>query len=117
MASDPVDICTIVAKLINALINLLTSPLSLYINVKEVNLSRQGFIFILQLLVFLDNRTYLIDIYTLSDKAFLTLRATGQSLKRILESDFIPKVFYDVRCDYDALFCHFRINLTGIHDI
>jgi exonuclease 3'-5' domain-containing protein 1 len=117
MASDLVDTCTAVAELIDALINLPTSPPSLYVDVEGVNLSRHGSISILQLLVSPENRTYLIDIYTLRDKAFSTSGATGQTLKGILESDSIPKVFFDVRCDSDVLFRHFRINLAGIHDI
>jgi exonuclease 3'-5' domain-containing protein 1 len=117
MASDLVDTCTAVAELIDALVNLPTSPPSLYIDVEGVNLSRHGSISILQLLVSPDNQTYLIDIHTLGDKAFSTAGATGQTLKGILESDSIPKVFFDVRCDSDVLFRQFRINLAGIHDI
>lgn len=117
MASDLVDTCIAVAKLIDALINLPTSPPSLYVNLEGVKLSRHGSISILQLLVSPDNRTYLIDVHTLGDKAFSTARAAGHTLKGILESDSIPKVFFDVRRDSDALFSHFRISLAGIHDI
>jgi exonuclease 3'-5' domain-containing protein 1 len=59
----------------------------------------------------------LIDIHTLGDKAFSTAGASGQTLKGVLESDSIPKVFFGIRNDSDALFGHFRINLAGIHDI
>jgi exonuclease 3'-5' domain-containing protein 1 len=59
----------------------------------------------------------LVDIHTLGDKAFSTIGAGGQTLKGILESDSIPKVFLDVRNDSDALFSHFQIRLTGIHDL
>jgi exonuclease 3'-5' domain-containing protein 1 len=117
MASDFVDTCAAVADLIDALSDLPTSLPSLYVDVEGVNLSRHGSISILQLLVSPDNRTYLIDIHTLGDKAFSTAGATGQTLKGILESDSIPKVFFDVRCDSDVLFRHFGISLAGIHDI
>lgn len=116
-ASDLVDTCTAVADLIDTLTDLPTSPPSLYVDIEGVHLSRHGSISILQLLVSPDNRTYLIDIHTLGDKAFSTAGATGQTLKGILESDSIPKVFFDVRCDSDVLFKHFRINFAGIHDI
>jgi exonuclease 3'-5' domain-containing protein 1 len=102
---------------LDTLTDLPTSPSSLYVDAEGIHLSRRDSISILQLLVSPDNRTYLIDIYALGDKAFSTAGATGQTLKGILESDSIPKVFFDVHCDSDVLFRHFRINLTGIHDI
>ena len=112
-----VDTCTAVADLIDAIANLPTSPPSLYIDLEGVNLSRHGSVSILQVHFSPDNRTYLIDIHTLGDKAFSTAGASGQTLKGILESDSIPKVFFDVRNDSDALFSHFRISLAGVHDI
>jgi hypothetical protein len=95
------DTCTAVADLIDTQADLPTSPPSLYVDVEGVHLSRHGSISILQFFVSPDNRTYLIDIHTLGDKAFSTARATSQTLKGILESDSIPKVF-DVRCDSDT---------------
>jgi len=112
-----VDTCTAMADLIDAMANLPTSPPSLYMDLEGVYLSRHGSISILQVHVSPDNRTYLIDIHTLGDKAFSTTGASGQTLKGILESDSIPKVFFDVRNDSDALFSHFRISLAGVHDI
>jgi exonuclease 3'-5' domain-containing protein 1 len=64
-----------------------------------------------------ENQIYLINIYTLGDKAFSTTGASGQTLKGILESNSIPKIFFDVRNDLDTLFSHFRISLTNIKDI
>jgi exonuclease 3'-5' domain-containing protein 1 len=43
------------------------------------------------------------------------VRAT--SLKTILESPTIPKVFFDIRNDSDALFSHFQISVDGIKDL
>lgn len=88
-----VDTCTAMADLINAIAKLPTSPPSLYIDLKGVYLSRHGSISILQVHFSPDNRTYLIDIHILGGKAFSTARAGGQTLKGILESDSIPKVF------------------------
>jgi hypothetical protein len=87
IASDVIDTCTAVADLIDTLTDLPTSTPSLYVDVEGVHLSRHGSISILQLLVSPDKRTYLIDVYTLGDKAFSTAGATGQTLKGILESD------------------------------
>jgi exonuclease 3'-5' domain-containing protein 1 len=112
-----VDTCTAVADLIDAMDNLPTSPPSLYMDLEGVYLSRLGSISILQVHVSPENRTYLIDIHTLGDKAFSTAGASGQTLKGILESDSIPKIFFDVRNDSDALFSHFRISLAGVEDI
>lgn len=39
------------------------------------------------------------------------------TLKSILESHTIPKVFFDVRNDSDALFAHFYVKLRCIHDV
>jgi exonuclease 3'-5' domain-containing protein 1 len=60
---------------------------------------------------------YLIDVHTLQEKAFLTAGTAGKPLKTILESDKIPKVFFDVRNDSDALYAHFGIKLAGVQDI
>lgn len=38
-------------------------------------------------------------------------------MRSILESERIPKVFFDVRNDSDALFAHFNIHLQGCHDV
>lgn len=110
MAGDLVETCTAVVDLIDTPTGLPTSPPSLYVDVEGVYLSRHGSISILQVLVSPENRTYLPNRYPHSG-------ATGQTLKGILESDFIPKVIFDVRCDSDVLFRHFRINLASIHDI
>jgi exonuclease 3'-5' domain-containing protein 1 len=112
-----VNTCTAVADLINAMANLPTSLPSLYMDLEGVDLSRRGSISILQVHVSTDNRTYLIDIHTLGDKAFSTASGSGQTLKGILESDSVPKIFFDVCNDSDALFSHFRISLAGVEDI
>lgn len=59
----------------------------------------------------------MIDIHTLGAKAFLTAGASGQTLKGDLESESIPKAFFDARNDSDALFSHLGINLAGVQDI
>lgn len=37
--------------------------------------------------------------------------------KDILENENIPKVFFDVRDDFDALFAHFGVALKVVEDI
>jgi len=112
-----VDTCPALADLVDILEGLPTSPPSLYVDLEGVQLSRHGTISILQLFILPQDRTYLIDIHTLQEKAFTTMGANGQTLKGVLESEAIPKAFFDVRNDSDALYSHFNISLAGIQDI
>ncbi|KAH7074728.1 hypothetical protein BKA63DRAFT_566384 [Paraphoma chrysanthemicola] len=62
--------------------------------------------------------TYLIDVHQLQQKAFSTTgKQSDTCLEAILEAKDIPNVFFDVRNDSDALFHHFQISLSGVHDI
>ena len=117
LTSHFIDSCDSLANLIDRLAKLPTEPPSLYIDLEGVRLSRHGTISILQIFVSLTNCTYLIDVHTLREKAFLTLGTNGQTLKTILESNSIPKVPFDVRRDSDALYAHFGISLACIQDI
>jgi len=115
--SGLIDTCTAVASLVDSISDLPKHPPSIYVDLEGVNLSRHGTISILQLFVLPANQTYLVDIHTLGEAAFLTRAANGHTLKAILESDAIPKAFFDVRNDSDALYSHFGISLAGICDI
>ncbi|KFY81752.1 hypothetical protein V500_11133 [Pseudogymnoascus sp. VKM F-4518 (FW-2643)] len=112
-----VDTPLAIANLVDSLVGLPTTPPSLYLDIEGVSLGRHGSISIIQLLVLPTNLTYLIDIHTLHSAAFTTAGATGRTLQSILEDASIPKVFFDVRNDSDALYSHFSISLAGIHDI
>ncbi|KAL8676593.1 MAG: hypothetical protein Q9186_006909 [Xanthomendoza sp. 1 TL-2023] len=117
-SSDLIDSPKALTTFIDKLSNLPKSPPSLYVDLEGVSLSRHGTISILQIFLSTTNHTYLIDIHTLNSKAFHTPSTDGQTtLKSILESPAIPKVFFDVRRDSDALFAHFGIQLAGIHDL
>lgn len=107
-----------VAGLIEGIQGLLTDPPSLYIDLKDINLSRHGSISILQVFVLPLDKAYLIDIHTLKEKAFLQPASNGgQTLLDVLESPQIPKVFFDVRNDSDALFSYFNVELAGVIDL
>ena len=106
-----------VASLIDDLEHIPTQPPSLYLDVEGVNLSRHGSISIVQLFVLPKNRVFLIDVFVLGEEAFNTSNGSGTNLRSILESALVPKVFFDVRNDSDALFAHFQISLQGIQDI
>ncbi|KAI5372023.1 hypothetical protein J4E82_009325 [Alternaria postmessia] len=102
---------------------------TMYIDLEGVNLCREGSISILTLLIdtgISTGRVYLIDVHTLGAQAFntagakRTLKGTtirGTTLKDILQDERIPKVFFDVRNDSDALFAHFGVALQGVEDV
>jgi len=112
-----IDTCAGVAEMIGDLTHLPAKPPSLYIDLEGVNLSRHGTISILQIFVLPQRSTFLIDIYGLKDKAFSYPAPSGTTLRAILESPSIPKVFFDVRNDSDALFSHYQIELSGVQDL
>jgi exonuclease 3'-5' domain-containing protein 1 len=58
-----------------------------------------------------------IDMHTLGNAAFHTAGVRGKTLKNVLESPEIRKVFFDVRNDSDALYAHYGIDLRGVLDI
>ncbi|KAJ5527079.1 hypothetical protein N7513_011238 [Penicillium frequentans] len=112
-----VDTSTGMKELLEALNNLPIDPPSLYIDIEGVNLSRNGSISIMQIFVLPQRRIYLVDIHVLKDEAFSQQGPSGITLRSVLESPSIPKVFYDVRNDSDALFAHYQIALDGIQDL
>ncbi|KAM0811431.1 putative Ribonuclease H-like domain-containing protein [Seiridium cardinale] len=112
-----VDNPTKLSSVLDAIHDLPTNPPSLYIDLEGENLCRHGTISILQLYVYPTENTYLIDVYTLADAAFTTAGKNGSTLKGILESSVVPKVFFDVRNDSDALYSHYKINLQGVQDL
>lgn len=93
---------------------------TMYIDLEGVNLCREGSLSILTLLI--DTgiptiRVCLIDVYSLGSQAFNTTGIKGKTLKDILYDEKIPKVFFDVRNDSDALFAHFGVALQGVEDV
>jgi exonuclease 3'-5' domain-containing protein 1 len=95
-------------------------PPTMYIDLEGVNLCREGSISILTLLIDTGvptRRVGLIDVHTLGAQAFNTAGAKRKTLKDILQDEKIPKVFFDVRNDSDALFAHFGVALQGVEDV
>ncbi|KAM0541752.1 hypothetical protein ACHAPJ_013109 [Fusarium lateritium] len=112
-----VDDTAAVSKLVDVLDSLPTDKPSIFIDLEGVNLSRHGTISIMQIYDHVAKRTYLVDVYILGSKCFSTPGSNGRTLKQILESATIPKVFFDVRNDSDALYGNYQIDLAGIHDL
>ncbi|KAK7757372.1 hypothetical protein SLS62_000384 [Diatrype stigma] len=116
-SNEVVNTTAALAKVLESLDGLPTSPPSLYIDLEGEYLSRHGNVSILQLHVLPSNQTHLIDIKVLGRDAFTTIGTHGRTLKAVLESEHIPKVFFDVRNDSDALYSHFGIKLAGVQDL
>ena len=93
---------------------------TMYIDLEGIDLCREGSLSILTLMIDTGNptrRVCLFDIHSLGAQAFNTAGEKKQTLKDILQDDKIPKVFFDVRNDSDALFAHFSVNLQGVEDV
>jgi len=114
---DLINTCAGVASLIDAFGDVKTAIPSLYFDLEGISLGRRGTVSIMQVLLYPTNQIYLIDVHTLGTDAFNTPGTAGMTLKEILESESIPKVFFDVRNDSDALFHHYEIKLAGIYDL
>ncbi|RWA07056.1 hypothetical protein EKO27_g8046 [Xylaria grammica] len=112
------DTIEAISSMVDELYGLPSTPPSLYIDLEGVKLSRHGTISILQIHVRTTAQNYLVDVKVLGRAAFLTPGSTTpNTLKSILESPSIPKVFFDVRRDSDALYGHYGIELQGIQDL
>ncbi|KAI9041893.1 uncharacterized protein KD926_006439 [Aspergillus affinis] len=106
-----------IADLIENLEGLPASPPSLYVDLEGVKLSRYGTVSVIQIYVLPLDMTYMIDVLKLQEETFSHPSSTDSTLKDIFESPSIPKVFFDVRSDSDALYSHFGINLAGVQDV
>jgi exonuclease 3'-5' domain-containing protein 1 len=102
------------------------SATTLYLDLEGINLSRNGTISLLTLLVPDDmdgTRVFLVDVHTLGSSAFSTLSTRSPlcdqatCFKDILESPKITKILFDVRNDADALYSHFRIKMQNVTDL
>lgn len=106
-----------ITALIDDLESLPTQPPSLYLDLEGVKLSRHGSISIIQLFVLPKDHVFLVDVFMLKGAAFCTSNSSGTNLRSIFESALVPKVFFDVRNDCDALYSHFHISMAGVQDV
>ncbi|KFY78636.1 hypothetical protein V499_02262 [Pseudogymnoascus sp. VKM F-103] len=86
-----IDTPRAIGHLTDTLLDLPTSPPSLYLSISGTSIARNGSISLIQLLVLPTNRTYLIDIHTLRSSAFTTAGPRGRTFQSILEDAAIPK--------------------------
>ena len=109
MAVTIVDSVTSLVALLDCLEDLPTQPPSLYLDLEGVRLSRHGSISVLQIFVLPCHHSFLVDVNVLEADAFHIPNRSGTTLKFVLESESVPKVFFDVRNDADALFAHYQV--------
>jgi exonuclease 3'-5' domain-containing protein 1 len=113
-----VDSVTTLIGLLDSLADLPIHSPSLYFDLEGVRLGRLGSVSLISLYVAPQIKTYVIDVHLLHSEAFSTLSSNSElSLKKVLESPNIPKVFFDCRNDSDALYSHFEISLDGVIDL
>lgn len=92
-------------------------PPSFYFDLEGIRLGRTGTLSIITIFVSPLAAVYLIDVFTLRERCFTVTNNKQSSLKTILEAPSIPKVFFDVRNDSDAMFSHYGIELQCIKDL
>lgn len=80
-------------------------------------MSTHGGVALLQIFVLPRNHTYIVDVFTLGHTAFHNAGHNGLTLKALLESSSIPKVFFDARNDAHALYHQQGVKLAGVLDI
>lgn len=90
---------------------------SLYIDLEGNNLSRNGTLSLITILVEPRHTVHLVDVTGLGKDAFESAGSDGRTLREILESPKIVKVFFDIRNDSDALFGLFGVGVGGIEDV
>jgi exonuclease 3'-5' domain-containing protein 1 len=117
VASSLIDSITSLGFFIDNVAKLPAHPPSLYVDLEGEKLSRNGHISLITVLVTSESHVYLIDVHSLQETAFTSAGKAGMTLRTILEFGSIPKVFFDVHNDSDALFAHFGIALQGIQDV
>lgn len=99
---------------LEAFLSLITPSSSFYLDLEGKDLSREGTLTLITVLLHPQNTVYIIDVLTLGASSFTTGTPT---LKTVLEDATIPKYVWDCRNDADALKAHFDVGLAGVLDI
>ena len=89
----------------------------LFIDLEGNSLSRRGTLSLITILVEPRHTVHLIDVHVLGKQAFTVASATGTTLKTLLQSVSIAKVFFDIRHDSDALYSLYGVSVGGIEDL
>ena len=102
---------------LKAFLSSISSASVLYLDLEGDNISRNGAINIITILLYPQKIVRLIDVMTLKELAFTVAADNGRTLKSVFESPKIPKYLWDVRNDADALWALYQVGLAGVTDI
>jgi exonuclease 3'-5' domain-containing protein 1 len=116
MNAQMISDATALKKFLDGLPQSGTTP-NLYVDLEGNNLSRNGTLSIITILVEPRHTVHLVNVDVLGKAAFTTTSTKGATLKQILESKSITKVFFDIRRDSDALYSLFGVRVAGIEDL
>lgn len=89
----------------------------LFLALESIDPSRHASIAIMQMLLPPSPVVYLIDIHVLGRDVFTVATPQGITFQSVLESQEIPKVFFDVRQASHTLFHHYRVDLKCVVEI
>jgi exonuclease 3'-5' domain-containing protein 1 len=117
MKSELINTSPLLKAFLDGLKDIEGEPPSLYVDLEGNNLSRLGTLSLVTVLVGPGEKVYLIDVTTLGRDAFDVAGSDGRSLRSILESSEIIKVFFDIRNDSDALYSLYGVHVRGIWDL
>ncbi|KAF7377524.1 3'-5' exonuclease domain-containing protein [Mycena sanguinolenta] len=104
-------------SLLHSCLTALANSTSIAVDLEGIALCRSGRLCILQLKASDNDTIWLVDIVVLPADAFAVTGDGGHSLKSILESHSVKKLFFDVRNDSDALFNLFGVSLANVYDL
>lgn len=114
-----VDTEALVRRMLDALPTYHSETPLLSIDLEGLDLGKSnGETYLMQIYDCKAHHLYTIDILTLGRKAFQTSASAGKwTLRKLLQSAWVLKLFCDIRGDSRALFTQFGIHLRGIKDI
>lgn len=121
MSRTIVNTAFLLRKMLDDISSVYSTPKpALFLDCDGRRLCRTGPLAILELYLNTPSRshTYIIHVDVLEDRTFSTLSTNGQyMLRKILEDPALPKIFFDVRMDADALYGQYGIALAGTIDL
>lgn len=115
--TELIDTTSRLESFLDGIIDDTSKPLILYVDLEGNNLSRHGTLSLVTIFVESESKVYFVDVTTLQHDAFDTAGSNGRTLRAVLESDDIIKVFFDIRTDSDALFSLYGVCVSGIEDL
>ncbi|KAK7052155.1 exonuclease domain-containing protein [Favolaschia claudopus] len=103
--------------LLRSCVDALARATSIAVDLEGIELCRSGTLCIMQLKAAGSERIWLVDIVVLGASAFEIAGTFNKSLKSILQSAGIKKLFFDLRNDSDTLFHLFGVVLANVYDL